>query len=71
MESAAKRDADDRVCDVSGCDRVSERSLSRKQVSQSSLQLKSGDVRQVRLCKEHYKEFKKETKTARKLDTIY
>lgn len=50
------------TCDVAGCDKVSERSLNIKKVMGTSLQLKSTDLRQVHLCKEHYKTLKKETK---------
>ncbi|MBE6525963.1 MAG: hypothetical protein E7Z66_05310 [Thermoplasmata archaeon] len=50
------------ICDVSGCNCESERSLNIKKVSQTSLQLKNPDCRQVHLCKEHYRAFKKESK---------
>ena len=59
------------VCDVLGCDKAAERSVNIKQVSRSSLKLKNPDVRQVHLCKEHYKEYKKETKTDREIDQLY
>ena len=29
------------------------------------------DARNVHLCKEHYKQYKKETKTDRSIDSIY
>ena len=64
-EKAAK------VCDVAGCDKEAERSISMKQFSQSSLKLKNTGVRSAHLCKEHYKTFKKETKTSRELDQYY
>ena len=54
----AKHGTADEVCDVLGCDKPAERSFNIKQVSKSSLSLKSSDLRQVHLCKEHYKEFK-------------
>jgi hypothetical protein len=58
-------------CDVAGCDNDAERSFNIKQVAKSQLTLKSNDLRSVHLCKEHYKEFKKQTKNARELDAIY
>ncbi len=58
-------------CDVAGCNNDAERSFNIKQVAKSQLSLKSNDLRNVHLCKEHYKEFKKQTKTARELDAIY
>ncbi len=67
----AKHGAAEEVCDVAGCDKPAERSFNIKQVSKSSLSLKSNDLRQVHLCKEHYKEFKKQTKTDRELDQVY
>lgn len=67
----AKHDADSKICDVAGCDKESERSLSPKQVVKSSLSLKDGEHRSVHLCKEHYKMYKKETKTSRDLDSVY
>ena len=58
-------------CDVLGCDNDAERSFNIKQVAKSQLTLKSNDLRSVHLCKEHYKEFKKQTKTDRELSSIY
>lgn len=59
------------VCDVEGCNSDSERSFNYKQVSETSLALKPGEYRQVHLCKGHYRDFKKQTKTTRGLDRIY
>ena len=50
------------VCDVSGCDKPSERSLNIKKVSETDLKLKSEGLKQVHLCKEHYRQLKKQTK---------
>ncbi len=50
------------ICDVEGCSNVAERSFNIKKVSHTSLKLKSEDIRNVHLCKEHYKTLKKETK---------
>ncbi|MDR3074631.1 MAG: hypothetical protein LBU30_01165 [Candidatus Methanoplasma sp.] len=59
------------VCDVAGCDKEAERSISLKQISKSSLKLKDPNVRSAHLCKEHYRTFKKDTKTSRELDKYY
>ena len=67
----AKHNTVEEVCDGLGCDKTAERSFTTKQVSRSSLKLKNPDIRQVHLCKEHYKEFKKETKTDREIDQLY
>ena len=50
------------ICDVDGCDKVAERSLNIKKVSETSLILKNPDARSVHLCKDQYKILKKETK---------
>ena len=69
--SLAKHDSQEEVCGVEGCNKPAERSFNIKQVSKSSLSLKDPSARQIHLCKEHYKEFKKETKTDRSLDQVY
>ena len=60
-----------KLCDVAGCDKEVERSINMKQFAKSSLKLKDSNVRSVHLCKEHYKTYKKETKTSRELDKYY
>lgn len=67
----AKHDNTPDICDVQGCDKTAERSFNIKQVSKTKLVLKSQDLRQVHLCKDHYKDFKKQTKTDRELDQLY
>lgn len=67
----AKHETKTVICDVAGCDKECERSLNIKQVAGTSLKLKSTDLRSVHLCKDHYKEYKKETKTSRSLDSVY
>jgi hypothetical protein len=69
--SLAKHNTVAQKCDVAGCENDAERSFNIKQVSRSQLTLKSNDLRSVHLCKEHYKEFKKQTKNERELDAIY
>ena len=59
------------VCHVKGCNAPAERSINYKKISETDLQLKSDSNRQVHLCKDHYREFKKQTKTSRGLDRIY
>ncbi len=66
-----KHGSTEEICDVAGCGRPAERSINIKQASRSKLTLKSSDLRSVHLCKEHYKEYKKETKTDRELDSYY
>lgn len=59
------------ICDVKGCESVSERSINIKQVTRCNLVLKDGEHRSVHLCKEHYKQYKKQTKTDRSIDAVY
>ncbi|MBQ8179620.1 MAG: hypothetical protein IJ026_04145 [Candidatus Methanomethylophilaceae archaeon] len=69
--SLAKHDVAPDTCDVAGCDRVCERSCNIKLVARSSLKLREEGLRQVHLCREHYREFKKETKSDRQIDQMY
>jgi len=70
MESP-KHSKEEKVCDVAGCNKEAERSINMKLISKSTLKLKDPGVRNAHLCKEHYKTFKKETKTSRELDQYY
>ncbi len=67
----AKHGTTEESCDVAGCDKPAERSINIKQAARSKLPLKSQDLRSVHLCKDHYREYKKETKTDRELDQYY
>lgn len=67
----AKHGTAEEACDVAGCDKPAERSINIKQAARSNLRLKSPDLRSVHLCKEHYKEYKKETKQDREIDQLY
>ncbi|MCL1811213.1 MAG: hypothetical protein FWG41_03215 [Methanomassiliicoccaceae archaeon] len=69
--ASVRQDKTAKICGVAGCEKEAERSISLKQFSQSSLKLKDQGARSAQLCKEHYKEFKKETKTSRELDKVY
>jgi hypothetical protein len=62
--------AEKETCDVSGCNKEAERSISVKQVKGSKLTLKPECTRSAHLCKDHYREFKKETKKDRKLEQL-
>jgi len=53
-------------CSVTGCGKEAVRSLPVDKVKTAGLNV--GDVRRAYLCKEHYKEFKKETKKDRTLE---
>ena len=56
---------------MAGCDKPAERSLNRKQIGRSDLKLKDEGARQIHLCKDHYRSYKKSTKTDRELDQVY
>lgn len=53
-------------CSVVGCDKEAVRSLSTEKVSSAGL--KVDEARRSYLCKEHYKDFKKETKKEKMLE---
>ncbi|MEO9309001.1 MAG: hypothetical protein ABI337_01745 [Nitrososphaera sp.] len=54
-------------CDVDGCNNDGVRSLNSSKVENAGIRLKSSAKKAV-LCKEHYKEWKKETKEDRELE---
>ena len=58
------------TCEVSTCNNESARSLSRKKVDKALGHSLSGGGKKVKLCKDHYKEFKKKTKKEKKLDSL-
>ncbi|MDH5418980.1 MAG: hypothetical protein OEY39_01485 [Candidatus Bathyarchaeota archaeon] len=53
-------------CSVVGCDKEAVRSLSREKVSAAGLKVEG--TRRSYLCKNHYKEYKKETKKDKMLE---
>ena len=59
-------------CSVAGCHNPVKRSFSAKVVKEAlpHLALKSSGAKRARLCKEHYKEYKKATKEDRKLERL-
>lgn len=71
MSSTAGHGDKASICDVKGCECESERSLNVKQLSKCSLTFKGEINRNAHLCREHYKQYKKETKTARSIDAVY
>ncbi|MEM2917297.1 MAG: hypothetical protein QXN63_02955 [Candidatus Bathyarchaeia archaeon] len=55
-------------CSIAGCSKDAVRSLSVEKVNASGLKVASTSVRRAYLCKDHYKEYKKNTKKERKLE---
>jgi len=63
-------DASD-VCSVRGCDGAVKRSVPLKRVTAALPSLRLDDSgRRVKLCRDHYREFKKATREARALDRL-
>jgi len=54
-------------CNVDGCDKDGARSLNTVKVERAGLRVNSTGKKSV-LCKEHYKEWKKESKEDRELE---
>jgi hypothetical protein len=54
-------------CDVDGCNNDGARSLNSSKVENAGLRLKSSG-KKAALCKDHYKEWKKETKEDREIE---
>jgi len=53
-------------CSVVGCGKEAVRSLANKKVSSAGLKVDT--ARRAYLCKDHYKEYKRKTRTERKLE---
>lgn len=60
----------DQRCDVKDCSASAERSVSGKNAGKAGLTLESDDLRKARLCREHYKQFRKKTKKDRELERL-
>ena len=71
MSSTAGHGSATEICDCEGCSNESVRSLNAKQIAKCDLKIKAGATRSVHLCKEHYKEYKKQTKSSREIDRTY
>ncbi len=54
-------------CNVDGCDKDGARSINTRKVENANLRVTSAGKKSV-LCKEHYKEYKKESKGDRDLE---
>lgn len=54
-------------CNVDGCDKDGSRSLNTNKVENAGLHINSNSKKSI-LCKEHYKEYKKESKEDRDLE---
>jgi hypothetical protein len=57
------------TCDVTGCEKPAERSVSSKFAAKAGLKFDES-LRRVHLCKEHYRKLKKETKELRRLESL-
>lgn len=70
MEGSMARESEGtKTCDVIGCEKPAERGISPKKVKQAGLDIE--DVRgKAHLCKDHYKEYKKSSRSDRKLETL-
>lgn len=57
-------------CDVQGCKADAERSVAGKKVEKAGLALSSDPEKNAHLCHEHYKQYKKKTKTDRTYERL-
>jgi hypothetical protein len=57
------------TCQVKGCGKQAERSVSGEAAKVADLSVDEG-LKRVHLCKEHYKQFKKATKKDRVLESL-
>jgi len=59
-----------RKCDIQGCKADAERSISGKKIEKAGMSLSVDASKSAHLCHEHYKEFKKKTKTDRTYERL-
>ena len=57
------------VCQVTGCGKPAERSVSGESAKEAGLKFEEG-LKRVHLCKDHYRQYKKSTKQDRMLDSL-
>ena len=55
------------TCGIEGCSQPEKRSISSKSLAGTTLRVKT-PLHRVSLCKDHYKQFKKETKQEREIE---
>jgi len=55
------------LCGIEGCGQPAKRSISASNLAGTSLKVRTSSHR-VNLCKDHYKQFKKETKEERDIE---
>ena len=60
---------DEERCNIKGCDKPAERSISKEAATEVEMEFDES-ARRAHLCKEHYKEYKKKSKTDRKIGTL-
>jgi len=58
-----------KTCDIQDCEAESERSISGSAAEEVKLKVEDG-LKRVHLCKEHYREFKKQSKKDRQLEAL-
>jgi hypothetical protein len=58
-----------KACDVAGCGKESERSVSAKLAARAGLEF-DDSLRRVHLCRDHYKRLKKETRELREIESL-
>ena len=57
-------------CDISGCKETAERSVAVKRIEAAGMKVSDVEGSNAHLCKKHYREFKKKSKTDRELDRL-
>jgi hypothetical protein len=57
-------------CDIVGCTSTAQRSIPGKKVEKSGLKLSTDPSKNAHLCRDHYREFKKKSKSDRKLERL-
>jgi hypothetical protein len=67
---ARRKDYEEGECDVIGCTNPALRSVAGKKFSKAVSDVKVPGSRRVHVCKDHYRRFRKSTKSDRKLERL-
>jgi hypothetical protein len=69
MEERHEASVEGEICDVKGCNKPAERSISGEAARSAKLDVEE-DLRRVHLCKNHYKQYKKASRRDRELESL-
>ena len=69
MAERKSKSMEGEACQVKGCDKQAERSVSGESARDAKLPVEE-ELKRVHLCKDHYRQYKKNTKQDRVLESL-